>query len=64
MKNKGFIVFLTITISLLCVYYLSFTFIAQGIQQEATDLATDSSGTVNFTEKQQYLDSVWNTPIY
>ena len=64
MKNKGFIVFLTIIISLLCVYYLSFTFIAQGIQQEATDVATDSSGTVNFTEKQQYLDSVWNTPIY
>ncbi|MAJ50688.1 MAG: protein translocase subunit SecDF, partial [Flammeovirgaceae bacterium] len=64
MKNKGFIVFLTVIISLLCVYYLSFTFVAQGIQQEATDKATDPSGTVNFTEKQRYLDSAWNTPIY
>ena len=64
MKNKGFIVFLTVIISLLCIYYLSFTFVAQGVQQEATDQATDPSGTVNFTEKQRYLDSVWNTPIY
>ena len=64
MKNKGFIVFLTVIISLLCIYYLSFTFVAQGVQQEATDQATDPSGAVNFTEKQRYLDSVWNTPIY
>ena len=64
MKNKGFIVFLTVIISLLCVYYLSFTFVAQGVQQEATDHSTDSLGTINFTKKQRYLDSVWNTPIY
>ncbi len=64
MKNKGFVVFLTIIISLLCIYYLSFTFVAQSIQQDATDMATDGAGNIDFGEKQRYLDSVWNEPVY
>ena len=64
MKNKGFIVFLTILISLLCVYYLSFTFISQGISSDATEATLDSAGNINVTEKQRYLDSIWNEPIY
>lgn len=64
MKNKGFIVGLTIVISLLCIYYLSFTFIAQSVQKEATQANTDADGNINFTEKQRYLDSVWNEPVY
>ena len=64
MKNKGFVVFLTILISLLCVYYLSFTFVAQDIQKEATAIATDAESNINFQEKQRYLDSIWNEPVY
>lgn len=64
MKNKGFVVFLTIIISLLCIYYLSFTFVAQSIQTDATAKATDSSNNINYNEKQRYLDSVWNEPVY
>ncbi|MFY0689613.1 MAG: protein translocase subunit SecDF [Cyclobacteriaceae bacterium] len=64
MKNKGFVVFLTVIISLLCIYYLSFTFVAQNIQEQATESATDPSGSVNYTEKQRYLDSVWHVPVY
>ncbi len=64
MKNKGFVVLLTIVISLLCIYYLSFTFIARGIQQDATVAATDADNNINFTERQRYLDSVWNEPVY
>ena len=64
MKNKGFVVFLAILISLLCVYYLSFTYIAQGINQEATDATRNEDGTVSVIEKQRYLDSIWNEPIY
>lgn len=64
MRNKGFVVFLTIIISLLCVYYLSFTFVAQSIQKDATVNATDTNGNVEFTEKQRYLDSVWNESVY
>lgn len=64
MKNKGFVIFLTILISLLCVYYLSFTYIAQGINEDATDATRNEDGTVNVVEKQRYLDSIWNEPVY
>lgn len=64
MKNKGFVVFLTILISLLCVYYLSFTLIAQGIAADATAQTTGTDGNLNVTEKQRYLDSIWNEPVY
>ncbi|MEQ8335998.1 MAG: protein translocase subunit SecDF [Cyclobacteriaceae bacterium] len=64
MKNKGFVVLLTVVISLLCIYYLSFTFVAQNIQKDATEAATDAQGNVDFSKKQSYLDSVWNEPVY
>ncbi|MEQ8472793.1 MAG: protein translocase subunit SecDF [Marinoscillum sp.] len=64
MKNKGFVVLLTIVISLLCIYYLSFTFVAQSIQKEATAANTDADGNIDFSEKQRYLDSIWNEPVY
>ncbi len=64
MKNKGGIILLTVVVSLLCIYYLSFTFVSQGVQRRATDYATDAAGTIDFGKKQQYLDSVWNEPVY
>jgi SecD/SecF fusion protein len=64
MKNKGFIITLTVTITVLCVYYLSFTFVSRGIQQDATENATDVDGNLDFYKKQAYLDSVWNEPVY
>ncbi len=64
MKNKGFIIFLTILISLLCIYYLSFTYVSQNIQKQATEASQDEAGITNTSEKQQYLDSIWNEPVY
>lgn len=64
MKNKGFIVFLTILISLLCIYYLSFTYISQNIQKDAVAATQSDNGTLNVSEKQRYLDSIWNEPVY
>ncbi|NQZ75870.1 MAG: protein translocase subunit SecDF [Ekhidna sp.] len=64
MKNKGFIVFLTILISVLCIYYLSFTYISQGIQQQAIEATQSIDGSTDVIEKQRYLDSVWNEPVY
>lgn len=64
MKNKGFVVLLTIVISLLCIYYLSFTFVAQSIQKTAIKATTDENGNIDFAEKQRYLDSIWGEPVY
>ncbi|MEM9895933.1 MAG: protein translocase subunit SecDF [Bacteroidota bacterium] len=64
MNNKGFIIFITVLISVLCIYYLSFTFISQSIQKEATEISTDSDGILQVQKKQRYLDSIWNEPVY
>ncbi|MEQ9299914.1 MAG: protein translocase subunit SecDF [Cyclobacteriaceae bacterium] len=64
MRNKGGVVFLTIVISLLCIYYLSFTFVSQGIQKDATEYSRDTNGNLEYVKRQQYLDSIWRTPVY
>lgn len=64
MQNKGAIVFLTVIITVLCLYYLSFTFISNGVQEKATTFATDASGNIDFAKKRAYLDSVWRQPVY
>ncbi|SDY65087.1 MULTISPECIES: protein translocase subunit SecDF [Rhodonellum] len=64
MQNKGIIVFLTVIITALCLYYLSFTFVSSRIQQDAVDYATDEVGNVDFSKKQSYLDSIYRQPVY
>ena len=64
MQNKGAVVTLTVIITLLCIYYLSFTFVSRSINQDAVDFATGENGVVDLAKKQAYLDSVWNLPVY
>jgi SecD/SecF fusion protein len=64
MINKNVTILLTVVITLLCIYYLSFTFISRNIQGKATAAATDASGNINFATKQRYQDSIWNEPVY
>lgn len=64
MKYKGFIIFITILITLLCIYFLSFTFVSQNIQKEAIEATKGSDGLPNVVEKQRYLDSIWNEPSF
>ena len=64
MKNKNTIVFLTIVITVLCLYYLTITFISRGIQQGAAEYATNpETGIVDTKKKQAYLDSIWREPV-
>ena len=51
MQNKGLVIVLTIVISALCLFYLSFTFVSQGIQKDAIQYATDKNGSVNLGQK-------------
>jgi SecD/SecF fusion protein len=64
MQNKGIIVFLTVVVTVLCLYYLSFTLVSNGVQKKATEYAEDESGNVDFAKRQSYLDSVWREPVY
>jgi len=63
MRNRGAIIILTVIVTALCVYYLSMTFLARNIKNDATAFATDEAGNVNFTQKQAYLDSLRNVPV-
>lgn len=64
MQNKGLIVFLTVLVSVLCLYYLSFTLVSDSVEKKAQAYATDESGNIDFAKKQTYLDSVWRQPVY
>ncbi len=64
MRNKGFVTVLTVIVTTLCVYYLSFTLISRGVQKDAAVYATDENGVVDPAKKQQYLDSVWHKPVF
>ncbi len=65
MQNKTVIIGLTGIISLLCLYYLSFTFVSRNYKQKATEFATDArSGKVDLAKRQRFTDSLWNEPVY
>jgi SecD/SecF fusion protein len=63
MKNKGLVIFLAVLFSALCLFYLSFTFIARNIENDATAKAT-VNGVLNYEAKQRYLDSMWNVQVF
>ena len=64
MQNKGLIIVLTVVLTALCFYYLSFTFVSRNIVKDAEKYATDEKGVVSLSKKQTYIDSIWNKPVY
>lgn len=64
MKNKSLIIAVSVLVSLLSIYFLSFTWISNGVQKDAEAFATDKKGNIEFSKKQYYLDSVWNEPVF
>ncbi|MBF8961628.1 protein translocase subunit SecDF [Pontibacter sp. FD36] len=64
MRNKNFIIVMTLIVSALCLYYLSFSFVARSVQKDAEAYATDAQGNVDHAQQQSYLDSVWREPVY
>ena len=64
MQNRNTILILTGVIALLCIYYLSFSFVSRSIKDDATSFATSKQGTVDLKKKQRYLDSLWKEPVY
>ncbi|GAA4005803.1 protein translocase subunit SecDF [Hymenobacter fastidiosus] len=62
MRNKGLIIALAVIVSVLCIYFLSFTMVSRRVQQQAVDYAT-RNGQVDQPKRQHYLDSVWRAPV-
>ena len=63
MRNKTAIILLSVVVALLCLYHLSFTFIARGVQNDAKAFAS-RGGTYSKSLEQRYLDSVYKAPVF
>ena len=59
MQNKGALKFLTIVLTLACLYQLSFTFVTKSVEKEALE----ASGGDPLAE-QRYLDSINSQVVY
>lgn len=63
MFNRTGIIILTIIVSVLCLYNLSFTWISRNVQEDAAAYATNEKGQIDLNKKQKYLDSVYQEPV-
>ncbi|QKG57643.1 protein translocase subunit SecDF [Hymenobacter sp. BRD128] len=63
MRYKGLIIALTLIVSVLCAYFLFFTYVSRGVQDKAVAYATHN-GQLNEAKRQHYLDSVWRAPVF
>lgn len=73
MEGKGFVKVVGILLTLICLYYLSFTFIANNVERNAVNYAEEKIGATTFNsellkesalrkERRRYMDSVANKP--
>ena len=68
MQNKGFVKFFAIALALICVFYLSFSFVARYQTSKYEKMATATDGQFNQEQFNRYIDSisneiVWRTPL-
>lgn len=59
MQNKGFVKFFAILLTLVCVFYLSFSFVTRYYSSKAKDFAKG-----NVKVEQDYLDSLANEKVW
>jgi len=68
MQIKGAIRLVAILLTLICIYYLSFTVVSTSVQNNAEEYATDTlpSGktSLDLEKKNDYLDSIANKEVY
>lgn len=67
MQNKGLIRLFAVTLSLVCIYQLSFTWFAKNVEKDAViyaeSIATDGDTHELAKLERAYLDSVANAPV-
>lgn len=68
MQSKGFIRVLTVLLILVCVFYLSFSFVTNNIEKDAETFATKVDKDINSQKYKDaykmYLDSIGNEKVY
>ncbi|MBP6385399.1 MAG: protein translocase subunit SecDF [Pseudarcicella sp.] len=64
MRYKNTIIWLTAIISALCLFFLSFTWKANQMRDEAIKFATSKDGKFDQAKKIHFIDSLWKTKVY
>jgi SecD/SecF fusion protein len=64
MRYKNAILWLTGIISALCLFFLSFTWKAGAVREDAIKYATSKTGQLDPVKKTHYIDSLWKQPVY
>ncbi|GAA4446989.1 protein translocase subunit SecDF [Ravibacter arvi] len=64
MSNRSGVIFFSVLLGLISIYYLSFTFVSKHYKDKAQAFATDAEGKVDFTKKQRFIDSLWKEKVY
>src|ERR1700748_2800835 len=59
MQGKGIIKFFAILLAVVCLYQLSFTWVAHKVESDASDYAKG-----NLLKEKAYLDSMDTQPVY
>ncbi len=60
MQNKGFVKLFAILLALVCIFYLSFSFVTRHYEAKAEEIAAAQGEAAG----QHYLDSLLNEPVY
>lgn len=63
MKNKNITIWLTLAISALCLFFLTYTWKANSINEAADKFAT-IGGKLLPAKRQSYIDSLWKEKVY
>ena len=64
MQNKNFIKFFTILFAIVCLYQLSFTYVAGGVEDDAVAYASSYPAEEQEAKEKFYLDSVNSEIVY
>ena len=64
MQNKGFITAFSIILTLICVFYLSFSVVGHIYNQRANEFAIDEHGNFSLERQQHYLDSLSTQTVW
>ena len=64
MQNRNFIKIFAILFGIVSLYQLSFTWVAGGVEDDATAYASEYPADQQQVKKQAYLDSVNSEPVY
>jgi SecD/SecF fusion protein len=64
MRYKSAIIWLSTIVSALCIFFLSFTWKAGQLRDQANAYATSKDGKFDPAKRLHFIDSLWKQPVY